>query len=214
MTNITLERLQEIWEKIRKDKYAQKALHQLDQDGFPISHLNPCDPSFRQPSWADYIAAIPLVTNRPSRRRLHSKATLRKHWPLVRAIRHLAQKVDDGFSEVYFVTRRDINLDDIARLRKRLLETADWVENFLSWDWYTRDKNRRNALIAELRWTIRHRTGRPHDHELNVLIDAAFRAAGLKKGPYLDPATLDRIEKREKESRVKAAKRLRSRIHT
>ena len=58
--------------------------------------------------------------------------------------------------------------------------------------------NPRNSVIATLRWTIRDRTGKPHDRELNVLTDAAFRAAGYKDGYYLDSATLDRIEKRQR----------------
>jgi hypothetical protein len=86
------------------------------------------------------------------------------------------------------------------------------LEHFLSWDYYVRYLNSRNALIAELRWTIRERTGRPHDRDLNILIDAAFRAAGNKEGCYIDAATLDRIEKRQKESRVKANRRIRSLI--
>jgi hypothetical protein len=62
-------------------------------------------------------------------------------------------------------------------------------------------------VIALLRWTIRNRTGSPHDFELATLIDAASHAAG-KSGIYLDATTLARIEKLEMEGRVKAACRL------
>jgi hypothetical protein len=83
------------------------------------------------------------------------------------------------------------------------------LEHVLSWDYLVQYLNPRNVAIAELRWTIRKRTGRPHDPELSILIDAAFRAAGYKEGCYIDPAALDRIEKRQKESRVKANQRIR-----
>ncbi len=85
--------------------------------------------------------------------------------------------------------------------------SASFVEKFLSWDWYVIEKNRRNALIAELRWIIRRRTGRPHDRELSTFIDAAYRAAGRKE-PRLDNTTLDRIEKRVTETRAKGVERL------
>jgi hypothetical protein len=84
---------------------------------------------------------------------------------------------------------------------------ASFIEKFLSWDWYIRERNPRNVLIAELRWTIRDRTGKPHDRELSTAIDAAFRAAG-REVLRLDNTTLDRIEKREKEIRVKSFRRL------
>jgi len=84
---------------------------------------------------------------------------------------------------------------------------ASFIEKFLSWDWYIRERNPRNALIAELRWTIRNRSKKPHDRELSTAIDAAFRAAG-REVLRLDNTTLDRIEKREKEIRVKSFRRL------
>jgi len=51
-------------------------------------------------------------------------------------------------------------------------------------------------------------TGRPHDTQLNVLIDAAFYAAGRKDGFHMDATALDRIEKRERESRMKATAKI------
>ncbi len=214
MEALTLERLCEIWSKILKDPTARKALQRLGMQGFNISHLTPRDATFQRPNWADYIAAIPLLPNRPSRRRIHSKTSLQKHWPLVRALRRFAQKVNDPFCEVSIVSKRDSPLAEIVTLHRRLAETADFVEKFLSWNWYTRDRNQRNAVIAELRWEIRWRTGKPHDAELGILIDAAFRAAGVKETFYIDATALDRIEKREKEGRVKATGRLRSRLNS
>jgi hypothetical protein len=58
-----------------------------------------------------------------------------------------------------------------------------------------------------LRSTVRYLTGTPHDSVIAILIDAALSAAG-KKCIFLDPHTLERIEKREKEGRIKAARRL------
>jgi hypothetical protein len=136
---------------------------------------------------------------------------LQKHRPLVGALRKLAQELNDPFCEVHLLGSTDLSAFEIPRLGNKLDETADFLEKFLSWDWYTRDRNPRNAVIAELRWQIRRRTGKPHDAELAALIDAGFRAVGFKQGIYIDPTALDRIEKREKEGRVKAMSRLRSR---
>lgn len=91
-----------------------------------------------------------------------------------------------------------------SKLARDLAAAADLVNEFLTWDWYTRDRNNRNSVIAALRGQIRQSTGTPHDRELGTLIYAAFRAAGINEDFYLDAATLERIEKREKEGRVKA----------
>jgi hypothetical protein len=100
---------------------------------------------------------------------------------------------------------------------KELPDLADsaarFLEKFTSWDWSIRERNPRNASIAELRWTIRQRTGKPQDRELSTLIDAACRAAG-RPVLCLDDTTLDRIEKREKEVRVKSMRRMNSQAHS
>jgi hypothetical protein len=119
--------------------------------------------------------------------------------------------VNSPFVEVTIIGRRDY--PDSDTLRGDLLNVASMLEHVLSWDYMVRYLNPRNSLIAELRWTIREKTGKPRDRELNVLIDAAFRAAGRKKGSYIDATTLDRIEKRQKESRVKAHRRIRSLVN-
>ena len=214
MKDFTLKQLQQVWSKILKDENARQALERLEKDGFEILHLTPHDATFVHPNWSDYITAIPFLSNRPSRRRIHRKTALHKHWPLARALRQLAEKVDDPFSDVSIVSKTNCSLSEIRKLSRHLIETAEFVEKFLSWDWYTRDCNSRNALIAELRWETRSRTGRPHDSELSVLIDAAFRAAGVKEGYYIDATALDRIEKRQKEGRVKATRRLRRDLGT
>ncbi len=67
----TTEQLCDIWEKIRSNPDAKRALERLDEAGFRISHLKPRDATFKHPSWADYIAAPPLVPNKPSTRRIH-----------------------------------------------------------------------------------------------------------------------------------------------
>lgn len=54
-----------------------------------------------------------------------------------------------------------------------------------------------------------HRTGRPHDRDLKILIDAAFRFAGHGEGFHIESSELDRIEKREMEGRVKATRGIR-----
>jgi hypothetical protein len=204
------ERVLNVWTTILQDSDARRALKKLSEDGFAISHLTPTDATFKHPSWADYIAAIPFLPNRLSRRRIHVKTRLQKHRPLVGALRKIAQQLNDPFCDVSIQGDKDLSVDEVLRLSKRLNETAEFIEKFLSWDWCTRDRNPRNAVIAELRWQIRWRTGRPHDAELAVLIDAAYRAAGVKSGVFIDATALERIEKREKEGRVKVAGRLRS----
>jgi hypothetical protein len=206
---LTTERLCDIWEKIRSDDQGRRALGRLDEAGFRISHLKPTDATFGHPSWADYIAALPLVPNKPSTRYIHTKTKLQKYWPLVRELRQFAARLSI-LTDVRIFGGRDYPDFHKSTLRDDLLKTAEMLDHFLSWDYYVCNPNLRNALIAELRYTIRERTGKPHDSELNVLIDAAFRAAGYKEGSYIESNTLDRIEKRQKESRIKANKRIRS----
>jgi hypothetical protein len=205
----TTEQLCDIWEKVCSDPDAQRALERLDEAGFRLSHLKPQDATFKHPNWADYIAAIPLLRNKPSTRRIHDKTSFRKYWPLVRELRRFAAIVIMPFVDLAIFSRRDYPPPTIGTLREDLLKAASMLEHFLSWSYYVRQVNPRNAVIAELRWTIRHRTGRPHDREFTVLIHAAFRAAGFEEGCYIDATTLDRIEKRQKEGRVKANQRIR-----
>jgi hypothetical protein len=205
--SLKLEQLQQVWENVRKDRYAQRALTKLKRDGFDIARLSPRDASFRTATWADYIAALPFLPNRATRRQLHHSAELRKYRRLIRLLRGLVSKMSDPFCEITLLSEKD---HDYTSIPKQLLDTADFLEHFLSWNWCTRERNARNIVIAVLRSEIRFRTDRPHDAELSVLIDAVFRAAGMQEGWHMDPTALDRIEKREKEGRVKAIKRLRS----
>lgn len=200
----TLAELSDVWKRVCDDPDAHKALVRLERDGFAIIYLDPRDPTFKQPTWADYVAALPFLPNRPARRQLHRPNALRKYLPLVNILREFGTKVDNPFCEKHIVSIADCSIEDPRTLAKDLLQTAELLKKVLSWSWYTREKNPRNALIAELRSTIRSRTGNPHDRELAILVDAAFRAAGIKEGLYLDATALERIEKREKEGRVKA----------
>jgi hypothetical protein len=209
---LTTKQLCDIWEKILSDSDGRRALKRLDEAGFRISHLTPSDATFERPCWADYVAAIPLLPNRPSTRRIHRKIKLRKYWPLVLELRQFAAKVASPFAVVTVLGARDCLDSDKSISRDDLLKAATVVEHFLYWDYCVRNLNPRNAVIAELRWTIRQRTGRPHDRELNDLIGSAFRAAGFKKDCYIDSTALDRIEKRQQESRTKTHKRIRSLI--
>jgi len=59
----TLAQVNSVWNGVLKDATAQSALDQLERDGFKVGHLRPQDPTFHNPSWADYIAAIPLLEN-------------------------------------------------------------------------------------------------------------------------------------------------------
>jgi hypothetical protein len=211
---ITTERLCDIWEKVRSDGTGRRALKRLDEAGFRISHLSPSDATFERPSWADYVAAIPLLPNKPSTRRIHRKIKLQKYRPLVLELRQFAAKVASPFAVLTVLGAKDCLDPDKGISRDDLLKAATVVEHFLSWDYCVRNLNPRHAVIAELRWTIRQRTGRPHDRELNDLMDSAFRAAGSKKDSYIDSTTLERVEKRQRESRVKAHQRIRRLLST
>jgi hypothetical protein len=130
-------------------------------------------------------------------------------WDFVR-LRTLASKMNNPFCEVDIRSQKDLPLHEIKNIPNRLQETADFLEHFVSWDWSIRERNSRNRVIAVLRSEIQSRTGRPHDAELSALVDATFRAAGREEGCYIDATALNQMEKREKESRVKTARRLRS----
>jgi hypothetical protein len=122
-------------------------------------------------------------------------------------LRNFARRFDDPFCETRLISTGSTTILTNEGLPDLANRAASFIEKFLSWDWYIRERNPRNALIAELRRTIRDRTGKPHDRELSTVIDAAFRAAGRRE-MQLDNTTLDRIEKREKEIRVKTFRRL------
>ncbi len=208
MKQPTLDQLKAVWKGVLKDPEARRALDCLEQAGFKIKHLSPCDPTFRNPLWPDYIAAIPLLESRPSRPHFHRRVSLRKHLPLVNLLRDFVSWLEGPFSAVSQIVTRDTDIQPGEDLRDLAAKSASFVEKFLSWDWCVIEKHRRNALIAELRWTIRRRTGRPHDRELSTIIDAACRAAGHPE-LCLDNTTLDGIEKRVTETRVKSFSRLR-----
>lgn len=203
----TLGQLKSVWNGVLKDPQAQDALDRLEQAGFKIKHLSPNRLTFRHPCWADYIAAIPFLENLPARRRFHRGSTMRKYRPLVKVLRDFGRQLDDRFSSVSLITTKDTDIELGEDLRGLAAGAASFIEKFISWDWCVIERNPRNSLIAELRWTIRARTGKPHDRELSAVIDAACRAAGRKE-LYLDNTTLDRIEKRDGETRVKSFRRL------
>jgi len=205
--------LKTIWDKILKDADAREAIEKLKKDGFYFTHTAAprlrSEEDFKYPNWAGNLAAIPLVPYCSARRRIYRRTSLKKYWALVGVLRQLEEKLNDRFCDVSIESITDFPMAEINVLGRRVRETADFLEQFFCWNWYTREQNPRNALIAELRWQIRYRTKRPHDVELSTLIDAAFRAAGAKEQPSLDNTALERIEKREKEGRVKAATQLR-----
>ena len=211
---LTTERLCDIWEKILSDSDGRRALEQLDKAGFRMSHLKPRDATFKHPSWADYVSALPLLPDEPSTRRIHSNGSLHKYWPIVRELRRVAANMNAPFVEVTIFRSKDFPESDLTTSPDDLLKTAAILEDFFSWNYCVRNLNPRHALVAELRWTIREKTGRPHDRELNDLIASAFRAAGSKEYCYIDSTTLERIEKRQRESRVKAHQRIRRLLST
>jgi hypothetical protein len=203
--SLTVKELVAVWRGILANPDAKRALAKLKQDGFAIDHLMPHD--LRYPCWADYLAAIPFLPNRPSSRKTHSGQSLRKHLTLVRAMRRFAAKAKEPFCEIRVVTGNQTLIGGSLEFCTQLGEAADLIEKFISSNWSIRDRNPRNTAIAVLRSTIRRRTGTSHDAELSTLIDAASLAAG-KSGIYLDANNLARIERLELDGRVKAACRL------
>jgi hypothetical protein len=201
----TLQQITPVWQSIRADPEGKQALAKLKRDGFAIDHLTPHGP--KSPTWADYFASIPFLPNQSSQRHLQRKKTLRKHLPLVNAMRQFAAQANDPFCEIRMVRGNETLLEDCRELGLEFGKAADLIERFISSDWSTRERNPRNTVIASLRWTIRHRTGSSHDSELATLIDAAFVAVG-KDCLCLESRALHRIEELERVGRVKAARRL------
>jgi hypothetical protein len=203
MKTPTLHELQAVWRKILENPEAVGALARLKRDGFPISRraLN------EHPSWASHIASIPFLPNRDSRPRLHRGKSLRKHMSLVNFLREFAAETNVNFCEIRIRRGNEILLKDSREFSAELSQAADLIEKLISSNWSVRHQNPRNTVIASLRWTIRDRTGSPHDLELANLIDAAREAAG-KQPIYLGPQRLARMERLELEGRGKAASRL------
>ena len=87
--------------------------------------------------------------------------------------------MEGPFREVRIFAGRDYPAS--GNLQEDLLNAASTLERYLSWHYYVRYLNPRHELIAELRWTIRYRTGKPHDPELNILLDAASGLPDTRK---------------------------------
>jgi hypothetical protein len=201
-------KLGQIWDFVKQDADGRRALNKLARAGFDIRGLPVGGGTL---TWADHIAGLPLVSNRTSSRRIHGGAELKQYAPLLGVLRELSSAIDDSFCEVVVVRPSGSSRLEKLDLRQEVKRTAEFLDSFMNWHWYVRHVNVRNYLIAGLRWEIRERTQKPHDAELSTLIDAAYRGAGHKDGLYVDTTALDRMEKREKESRVKAHMRLHSR---
>jgi hypothetical protein len=201
---ITDREVRDVWMKLRLDPDGKSALARLRKHGFDISGFKV---GGRHLTLADYVALIPLVPNRTAARHIHSDARFKKYLPLLKQLRNFEKSLKDPFCEIRIMSDYET---EVGQITADVSRAATTLEHFLSWNWSARRRNPRNTLIACLRSAIRNKTGKPHDNELGALIDAAYRAAGHSKGLYIDATALARIEKREKESRVKAVKELRS----
>jgi hypothetical protein len=203
--SLTLVQLRSVWRGILANPEAENALAKLEQDGFPSNRPKLHD--LKHPSWANYVAAIPFLPNRSSRRRTHQGKTLRKHLSLVNVLREFAADASDPFCEIQVRTKNEILFEGSREFSQELGQAANLIEKLISSNWSVRDRNPRYTVIAQLRRTVRYLTGTPHDSALATLIDAALSTAG-KKCIFLDPHRLDRIEKRETEGRMKSARHL------
>ena len=110
MQTIEIERLRQVWEKVCGDQDGRRALAKLARDSFDLRRLSPQDATLRHPNWADYIAALPFLPTRPTRRQVHLATELRKHRALIPALRRLALKMNDPFCEVVVVRFRPFRL--------------------------------------------------------------------------------------------------------
>jgi hypothetical protein len=142
----TVSQLCDVWNGVVQNREAREALIRLQRDGFHVTHLKPRDPTLKRPNWEDYIAAIPFLSNRPSRSQIHRSKSLRRHLSLVSTLRRLAENMNDPFCEVRVVGTSDYSLEEIVGSARHVTNTADFLERLLSWDWYTRFVNSRVAV--------------------------------------------------------------------
>jgi hypothetical protein len=139
MKSPTLDQLSGVWRRILDDPNAKRALAKLKRDGFAIAHLMPHD--LRYPCWADYIASIPFLPNRPSSRQIHRGKSLRKHLPLLTVLRQFAAKANDPFCEIRVVTGNETLIESSRDFGNELGQAADLIQKFISSNWYVRGRN-------------------------------------------------------------------------
>jgi hypothetical protein len=203
---LTLTELKRRWEAIRKDDCGASALKSIKRAGWDLEAID-----VDRNTWPGIIAAIPSLPNRragstpyPAPREAARRVML---W-----LRGLAGAAEDGCRiETRDIRQRVIYMNgaheiDPARLRS----VANAIEDLaLHKRWVVTRHNSQQNAIAELRWTVRHRCGKPMDSALLSLLDAAFRAAG-EKGVRLDQDALKKVENTECKTRMKARQKLRN----
>ena len=198
------EELRRIWRAIQKDKVGAGALTILKEYGFDLDKIGvePC-------TWPGIIASIPVLPSQRARSRLlRPPAALRSASGF---LLELARGLTSPYSHVeardpragVIYTEGSDELDP-----RNFLKAAEFLEKVLSRKWVITEHNPLQNAIASLRWEIKWRTKKPHDKEIVDLLDAAFRAAGFKKGFQMQFESLKKAEKFERETRKAGRRKL------
>jgi hypothetical protein len=198
------EDLNRIWRAIRKDKDGARALAILKKHGFDLERL-----PVEHHTWPGMIASIPFLPTCRARSRLLSRPDgLRL---AIGFLHELARSLASPYSSVeardpcnkVIYTNASDELDTL-----RFVKAAEFLEKVLSWRWVITEHNPRQNAVASLRWEIKWRTKKPHDTELADLLDAAFRAGGLKQGFQMQIESVKKTETCERETRKAARRKL------
>jgi hypothetical protein len=166
--------LQKMWNKVRRDPGAAKALKKLELAGYDGLSTIPAS----KDSITGAIALVPFLPNKRARSRLQPKLPSAR--PIIRFLRELTLAARDDYSNLEAHDKRNAWVFGKAfkDLHPRKLEE---MTNFLDWvfsmRWLIIHHNPRKLEIYEIREDFVDNTGKPHDAQILDLLDAAFRAA-------------------------------------
>lgn len=198
------EDLKKIWSTIRKDRYGARALAILKRDGFDLVRI-----PVESRTWPGMIASIPFLPNLRARSRLLPRPQYLRL--SIGFLRELSRSLASPHChvEAYDPRERIIYMKPSNEMSPLLFtEAVNCLEKMRSWKWVIAEHNPRQHAIASLRWEIRWRTRKPHDKELADLLDATFRACGLKESSYMASESLKKTETTERETRKAARRKL------
>lgn len=167
--------LQRMWNKIRRDPAAAKAIKTLESAGYDGLATMPATKDTMPGS----IALVPFLPNRRARSRL--QPGLPSAQPIIRFLRELDDAVKDDYSNLQAHDKSGPWVFGKAYeyiQPPKLEETANFLAWLFSMRWLFVHYNPRKLQIYEIRMDFIERTGRPHDVQILDLLDAAFRAAG------------------------------------
>jgi hypothetical protein len=167
--------LQRMWNKIRRDPQAAKALRKLELAGYDGLSTIPTS----KDSITGAIALVPFLPNERARSRLQPKLPSAR--PIIRFLRELTLAARNDYSNLQAHDKRGhwVFGKAFEGIHPRKLEE---MTNFLDWvfsmRWLIIHHNPRKLGIYEIREDFIDNTGKSHDAQILDLLDAAFRAAG------------------------------------